>query len=153
MAKIYNCTVCEEEFGTKVARNNHFRNKCQQLINLTDGEGKTLQIARFEGMFQCVACPRRFTHGNNLASHWKGCVKRDGTESNVVNLLTTNASVSIDKENDLMEYLRYDGIHQLAVCVKCEFALPMEWVRKHFKDHHKIAVIHDSRISLTEIVQ
>ena len=48
--------------------------------------------------------------------------------------------VGLDCENDLVEYLRYDGMHNLAVCMKCEFALPMEWVQKHFKDHHKILV-------------
>lgn len=90
MPKIYNCTVCKEEFETKIARNNHFRNQCQPSISLTDEDGNILRIARVEGMFQCVKCPRKFTHANNLTSHWKGCIGRDGTESKVVNLLTAN---------------------------------------------------------------
>jgi hypothetical protein len=50
--------------------------------------------------------------------------------------------VALDIESELVEYLRYDGLHEVAVCVKCEFALPMEWIQKHFKDHHKILVTH-----------
>jgi len=73
-------------------------------------------------------------------------MKHDSTESNMINPVKANQLVSVDRENDLVENLRYDGMHNLAVCMKCEFALPMEWVQKHFKDHHKIMVTHNRNL-------
>ena len=149
ISKTYNCTVCKEEFGTKSERHNHFRSECKQSHSLTDGEGNILQVERVEGKFQCPVCQTEFTHSTNLIRHWKQCIKRDETKSNTTIFLKANHLVAVDRENDLMENLHYDGIHQLAVCIKCEFALPTEWVQKHFKDHHKITVLHHSRINLT----
>lgn len=149
MEKTYSCTVCKEEFRTKAERHNHFRNQCKQSHSLADGEGKILQVERVEGKFQCPSCQTEFTHSTNLTRHWKQCIKSNGTESNTTIYLKSNYLVAVDRENELVENLRYDGIHHLAVCVKCEFALPIEWVQKHFKDHHKIVVIHHRTMHLT----
>ena len=146
MPKYYNCTVCREEFVTKDARDNHFGNQCKQLHSITDSEGKLLQIERIDGKFQCPRCQTLFTRTNNLTRHWKICMNRHCTESNSIITIFANYLVTVNRENDLVENLRYDGLHNLAVCVKCEFALPMEWVQKHFKDHHKIIVTHNRNL-------
>ena len=143
MSTTYNCTVCREEFVTKVARNNHYDNQCKHSHSLTDTEGKIFQMERTDGKFQCPRCQSKFTRPNNLTRHWKTCMSRDGTESNPIFTTFVNYLVAVDHENDLVENLRYDGMHNLAVCMKCEFALPMEWVQKHFKDHHKILVTYN----------
>ena len=47
----------------------------------------------------------------------------------------------MDLEDALVEHLRYDGNHNLAVCIACEYALPMEWIEPHFKKIHKLLVM------------
>jgi len=141
MSKTYFCTECKNEFETNAERDNHFRTQCKHTHNLIDGEENTLKVERIEGKFQCPSCQIKFTFTTNLTRHWKQCIKRDKTESNTMIISEANHLVSVDKEDELMNSLRYDGTYNLAVCVKCEFALPMEWVRKHFNDHHKITVI------------
>ena len=46
----------------------------------------------------------------------------------------------MDLDDALVEYLRYDGEYNLAVCIKCEYGLPREWIASHFKKIHKLAV-------------
>jgi len=48
----------------------------------------------------------------------------------------------VDLEDALVEYLRYDGNHNLAVCIQCGYALPLEWIAKHFKDIHMLSVLY-----------
>jgi hypothetical protein len=56
----------------------------------------------------------------------------------------TDCTVDIDEEDLLVEFLRYDGEYNLAVCTKCEYGLPKEWIAPHFKSIHKLSV--NSRI-------
>jgi hypothetical protein len=51
--------------------------------------------------------------------------------------------VQVEAEDVLVENLRYDGDYNLAVCIECEYALPLEWIKKHFKDGHKVKVWHE----------
>jgi hypothetical protein len=46
----------------------------------------------------------------------------------------------MDDEDELAKYLKYDGGYDLAVCIDCGHGLPLEWIAKHFKDVHKLAV-------------
>jgi hypothetical protein len=55
-------------------------------------------------------------------------------------MIKTDCTVDIDEEDLLVQYLRYDGEYNLAVCIKCEYALPMEWIAPHFKKTHKLSV-------------
>jgi hypothetical protein len=48
--------------------------------------------------------------------------------------------VDVDEEDSLVQYLRYDGEYNLAVCIECEYALPLEWIAPHFKKVHKLSV-------------
>jgi hypothetical protein len=48
--------------------------------------------------------------------------------------------VDIDEEDLIVESLKYDGEYNLAVCIKCEYALPREWIAPHFKKIHKLSV-------------
>ena len=52
----------------------------------------------------------------------------------------TDFVVDVDDEYLVGQYLRYDGDHNLAVCIECEYALPMEWIHKHFNVKHKVKV-------------
>ena len=54
--------------------------------------------------------------------------------------LKTNSIVDIDEEDLIVQYLRYDGEYNLAVCIKCEYGLPREWIASHFKKVHKLSV-------------
>jgi len=56
------------------------------------------------------------------------------------NTLKTNCIVDIDEEDLIVESLKYDGEYNLAVCIKCEYALPREWIAPHFKKIHKLSV-------------
>ena len=49
--------------------------------------------------------------------------------------------VDVDEEDLLVQYLRYDGEYNLAICIKCEHALPQEWIAPHFKNSHKLSVL------------
>lgn len=48
--------------------------------------------------------------------------------------------MDLDDDDDITKYLKYDGTYNLAVCIGCGHGLPLEWIRKHFKDVHKLAV-------------
>ena len=39
--------------------------------------------------------------------------------------ITTDFIVDVDEQDLLGQYLRYDGDHNLAVCVECKYALPI----------------------------
>ena len=140
MPSTYNCTSCQREFGSKSERDNHYRIECESSVKLTNTIGNILTIERVEGRFGCPKCQATFTRTNNLKSHWVHC--KDG------NIMQGTISVRVkviikgilDEGDDLVQYLRYDGSYNLAVCVKCEYGLPMEWIEKHFKDHHGIKV-------------
>jgi hypothetical protein len=54
--------------------------------------------------------------------------------------IITNFIVDVDEQDLLGQYLRYDGDHNLAVCVECKYALPLEWIHNHFKKNHKVKV-------------
>jgi hypothetical protein len=56
--------------------------------------------------------------------------------------------VDVDEEDLLVQYLRYDGEYNLAVCIECKYALPLEWIHNHFKKSHKIKVYHDGFIEV-----
>src|SRR5579862_1782643 len=114
MSKTYSCTECKEEFGIRAERNNHFRNQCKHMHSLTDCQGKIFEVKRIEGKFQCPGCQMKFTLSTNLTRHWKQCIKCDETESNMTIVLKANYLVTVDHENDLVETLRYDGMHNLA---------------------------------------
>ena len=43
----------------------------------------------------------------------------------------TDFTVDVDEEDLLVQYLRYDGDYNLAVCIECEYALPQEWIAPH----------------------
>jgi hypothetical protein len=58
----------------------------------------------------------------------------------IISLLLINRLVTIGDEDPLREFLKYDGIYDLAVCLDCGHGLPLEWIVKHFKDVHKIIV-------------
>jgi hypothetical protein len=51
----------------------------------------------------------------------------------------SNNVVDVD-EDFLTVHLKYDGNYNLAVCSDCGHGLPSEWISKHFKDIHKLAV-------------
>jgi len=53
----------------------------------------------------------------------------------------TDFAVDIDKEDLLVQYVKYDGEYNLAVCTKCEYGLPQEWIEPHFKNVHKLSVL------------
>jgi hypothetical protein len=54
-------------------------------------------------------------------------------------------TVDIDEEDLLVQYLRYDGEYNLAICIKCEYALPSEWIAPHFKGTvHKLSVFNSA---------
>jgi hypothetical protein len=48
--------------------------------------------------------------------------------------------VAADDEDQLAKFLKYDGMYNLAVCIECGYGLPLEWIGKHFKDIHSLAV-------------
>ena len=52
----------------------------------------------------------------------------------------TDFTVDVDEEDLLAQSLRYDGAYNLAVCIKCEYGLPQEWIAPHFKNIHKLSV-------------
>lgn len=49
--------------------------------------------------------------------------------------------MEVDDEDPLAKKLNYDGIYGLAVCMDCSYALPLEWIEKHFKEVHKLSVV------------
>jgi len=49
--------------------------------------------------------------------------------------------VDVNEEDLIVQYLRYDGEYNLAVCTKCEYGLPHEWIAPHFKSIHKLSVM------------
>jgi len=51
--------------------------------------------------------------------------------------------VDIDEEDLLVQYLKYDGEYNLAICIECRYALPLEWIHNHFKKSHKVKVYRD----------
>lgn len=63
----------------------------------------------------------------------------------------TDFIVNVDEEDSLVQSLRYDGEYNLAVCIECKYALPLEWIRKHFSDKHNVKV-YESIVSLIYIV-
>jgi uncharacterized protein YlaI len=141
MAPSYNCTGCNRRFDSKSERENHFRGECQTVFSLTDVAGFITRVERKDGKFQCPRCPKAFSYSNNLSSHWKKCKTTEGPESNHYYLNGANYKVQVDNEDPLAKKLRYDGIFNLAVCTDCSYALPSEWIEKHFKDVHNIPVI------------
>jgi hypothetical protein len=52
----------------------------------------------------------------------------------------TDFTVHVDEEDLLVQSLKYDGEYNLAVCIKCEYGLPREWIVSHFKSIHKLSV-------------
>lgn len=58
----------------------------------------------------------------------------------ILKITNTNSIVNIDEEDSLVEFLAYDETYNLAICIKCQYALPLEWICKHFKDSHKVKV-------------
>jgi uncharacterized C2H2 Zn-finger protein len=82
MPSIYKCTGCDVVFGSKKERKNHFRNVCQTLVSVTEANGTIHQIERMDGKFTCPRCPKTFTRSDNLNTHWKVCMTKDGTQSN-----------------------------------------------------------------------
>jgi len=52
----------------------------------------------------------------------------------------TDFTVHVDEEDLLVQSLKYDGEYNLAVCIKCEYGLPREWIASHFKKVHKLSV-------------
>lgn len=58
----------------------------------------------------------------------------------VLKLTSTNSIVNIDKEDSLVEFLSYDKTYKLAICIKCQYALSLEWICKYFKDSHQVKV-------------
>ena len=50
-------------------------------------------------------------------------------------------TVEVDEEDLIVQCLRYDGEYNLAVCTKCEYGLPQEWIVPHFKNIHKLSVL------------
>jgi len=81
MPSTYNCTGCNVVFDTKKERKNHFRNVCQALVSVMDSNGTIHQIERINGKFTCPHCPTTFKQADNLNTHWKVCMMKDGTES------------------------------------------------------------------------
>ena len=131
MTRTFNCTRCNQVFKTKSEQQNHVRAECETSVRLTDLEGHIQTIIRVEDKFDCPKCTARFNRSNNLRSHWQQCKTRTTNPGNYSSFrLRTNIVVIIDKENDL------DGSYHIAVCLKCEYSLPLEWIRKHFEDHH-----------------
>ena len=61
---------------------------------------------------------------------------------------TTDFIVDVDEEDLLVEYLRYDGDHNLTVCIGCKYALPLEWIHNHFKKSHKVRVYYNEFIEV-----
>jgi len=53
----------------------------------------------------------------------------------------TDSLVDVDEEDLLVQHLRYDGNYNIAVCTKCEYGLPREWIEPHFKKAHKLSVL------------
>ena len=53
-------------------------------------------------------------------------------------LIVTNNTVDLDDEDALVRDLQYDSLYDLAVCISCGYALPLEWIAKHFKEIHKL---------------
>ena len=53
----------------------------------------------------------------------------------------TDFLVDVDEEDLLVQHLRYDGNYNIAVCTKCEYGLPREWIAPHFKKAHKLSVL------------
>jgi hypothetical protein len=140
MPSTYNCTSCQREFGSKSERDNHVRRECESSIQLTNTIGNIQIIERMDRRFACPKCQTTFTRTNNLKSHWIRCKNGNTTQGTLSVKLKLICTGMFDDGNDLVQYLRYDGSYNLAVCVKCEYSLPMEWIEKHFKDHHKIKV-------------
>jgi hypothetical protein len=68
------------------------------------------------------------------------CLARQETGSQVV--------VEVDEEDVLVKHLQYDGDCSLAVCIECKYALPLEWIKKHFKDNHKVKVHYELFIEI-----
>jgi len=57
--------------------------------------------------------------------------------------MTTDFIVDVDEQGLLVQYLKYDSDYNLAVCIECKYALPLEWIHNHFKKSHKVKVYHD----------
>jgi hypothetical protein len=134
--------MCSEGFPNKMERDNHYRGECLTFIRLTDLLGNINQVERVDGKFSCPLCLIKFKYSNKLVAHWKECQERGNTESNFLFLGYTYFTGNINNEDPLIDILRYDSTYQLAICVGCEFALPLEWITKHFKDTHKLMVLH-----------
>ena len=49
--------------------------------------------------------------------------------------------MDVDEEDWLVQHLRYDDNYNIAVCTKCEYGLPREWIEPHFKKAHKLSVM------------
>ena len=73
MPATYNCTTCNEGFGSKSERDNHVRIECELSVKLTDPVGNIQTIERTEGRFECPNCSVQYTRGNHLKSHWLHC--------------------------------------------------------------------------------
>jgi hypothetical protein len=58
----------------------------------------------------------------------------------IISIVCIDVPVDLDDENEIIKQLKYDGEYNLAVCVDCGHGLPLEWIGKHFKDIHKLAV-------------
>jgi len=140
--RTYSCSMCSEVFATKSDRDNHLRQICQSVVTLIELNGTITTIERIDGKFKCFKCSSQFNRGNHLQSHWKKCELKEKTQSNNQTLSKFNLTfiVHLDYNNVLVEHLHYDGIYQVAVCDKCKYALPKEWIKGHFKDVHQILV-------------
>ena len=78
----YPCSICNDIFASKSARDNHIRRICQSFIPLTDLNGTIIRIERTNGIFQCLKCGAEFNRGNHLQSHWKKCGLKVISKSN-----------------------------------------------------------------------
>ena len=143
MDAIYSCTVCSDGFPNKMERDNHYRGECLTFVRLTDLLGNIKQVERVDGKFSCPLCLTKVKYSNKLVAHWKKCQERSNTQSSFLFWGYTYVAGNINDEDPLINTLRYDGTYQLAVCVGCEYALPLEWIMTHFKDTHKLTVLYE----------
>jgi len=77
----YHCTVCDEEFNTKLERKDHYRRFCQSSMDLIDLNGNIKTIERINGKFECLKCGTRYNRSDNLTTHWKKCQLRKESQS------------------------------------------------------------------------
>jgi hypothetical protein len=140
MALIYNCTVCDEGFGTKSERNSDFSGECQLFIRLRDCNGDIKGVERMDEKLRCPRCRKKFKDSPNLITDWKIYKVREGMESIGSYIYENWLAVQVEEEDVLVTKLRYDGEYDLAVYIDCEYGLPLEWIKKHFIEQDKVKV-------------